>query len=110
MDIRLFVVGQPGLYQCGGGDEIGWCFVVILVAFSCLSVLGRSPLGVFARYVRGLLTFPSLILHILELYSIIYCDHTHHSTMREKKDQAIGDRFVNRFEAELQKLKNGLSK
>ena len=26
--------------------------------------------------------------------------------MREKKDQAIGDRFVTRFEAELQKLNN----
>jgi transposase len=38
--------------------------------------------------------------------TLLYC----HSTMREKKDQAIGDRFVNRFEAELQKLKNGLSK
>ena len=38
--------------------------------------------------------------------TLLYC----HSTMREKKDQAIGDRFVNRFEAELQKLANGLSK
>ena len=38
--------------------------------------------------------------------TLLYC----HSTMREKKDQAIGDRFVNRFETELQKLNNGLSK
>jgi len=38
--------------------------------------------------------------------TLLYC----HSTMREKKDQAIGDRFINRFEAELQKLNTGLSK
>lgn len=38
--------------------------------------------------------------------TLLYC----HSTMREKKDQAIGDRFVDRFEAELQKLNNGLPK
>jgi hypothetical protein len=30
--------------------------------------------------------------------------------MREKKDQAIGDRFISRFEQELQKLSNGLHK
>jgi len=35
---------------------------------------------------------------------LLYC----HSTMREKKDQAIGDRFINRFEDELKKLNNGL--
>ena len=77
MDNRLFVVDPQGQCQCGGEDEIGWLFEVILVTFSCLVVLGRSPLGVFARYVRGLLTFPSLILHISALYSIIYCDHSH---------------------------------
>jgi len=38
--------------------------------------------------------------------TLLYC----HSTMREKKDQAIGDRFINRFEQELQKLSNGLHK
>lgn len=38
--------------------------------------------------------------------TLLYC----HSTMREKKDQAIGNRFVNRFEGELQKLDNGLPK
>ena len=38
--------------------------------------------------------------------TLLYC----HSTMREKKDQAIGNRFVNRFEGELQKLNNGLAK
>ena len=38
--------------------------------------------------------------------TLLYC----HSTMREKKDQAIGDRFTGRFEAELQKLNSGLSK
>lgn len=38
--------------------------------------------------------------------TLLYC----HSTMREKKDQAIGDRFSSRFETELQKLKSGLSK
>ncbi|MGK0273588.1 MAG: hypothetical protein ACI88H_004269, partial [Cocleimonas sp.] len=43
-----------------------------------LSVLGRSPLLVFARYVRGLLTFPSLILHIFHRFSIIYLDHSHY--------------------------------
>ncbi len=37
---------------------------------------------------------------------ILYC----HSTRREKKDQAIGDRFVSRLEEELQKLSNGLEK
>ena len=37
---------------------------------------------------------------------LLYC----HSTMREKKDQAIGDRFVRRFEEDLQKLENGLHK
>jgi transposase len=36
----------------------------------------------------------------------LYC----HSTRREKKDQAIGDRFVRRFEEELRKLANGLNK
>lgn len=36
--------------------------------------------------------------------TLLYC----HSTMREKKDQAIGDRFISRFEDELKKLHNGL--
>lgn len=36
--------------------------------------------------------------------TLLYC----HSTMREKKDQAIGDRFTNRFEDELKKLNTGL--
>jgi transposase len=38
--------------------------------------------------------------------TLLYC----HSTRREKKDQAIGDRFVSRFEEDLQKLSNGLHK
>lgn len=38
--------------------------------------------------------------------TLLYC----HSTMREKKDLAIGNRFENRFEEELQKLNNGLPK
>lgn len=38
--------------------------------------------------------------------TLLYC----HSTMREKKDQAIGDRFIRRFEADLQTLENGLHK
>jgi transposase len=38
--------------------------------------------------------------------TLFYC----HSTMRKKKDQAIGDRFINRFEQELQKLSKGLHK
>jgi len=37
---------------------------------------------------------------------LLYC----HSTRREKKDQAITDRFVSRFEEDLQKLANGLPK
>lgn len=38
--------------------------------------------------------------------TLLYC----HSTRREKKDQAIGDRFVSRFEEDLHKLNNGLHK
>ncbi len=38
--------------------------------------------------------------------TLLYC----HLTMREKKDQAIADRFVKRFEEALQKLSIGLSK
>ena len=38
--------------------------------------------------------------------TLLYC----HSTRREKKDQAIGDRFVGRLEEELVKLNNGLQK
>jgi transposase len=38
--------------------------------------------------------------------TLLYC----HSTRREKKDQAIADRFVSRFEEDLQKLANGLHK
>ena len=38
--------------------------------------------------------------------TLLYC----HSTQREKKDQAIGNRFLRRFEEELQKLANGLDK
>lgn len=38
--------------------------------------------------------------------ALVYC----HSTRREKKDQAIGDRFVSRLEDELMKLNNGLQK
>ena len=38
--------------------------------------------------------------------TLLYC----HSTRREKKDQAIGDRFVKRFEDNLQKLNDGLHK
>jgi transposase len=38
--------------------------------------------------------------------TLLYC----HSTMREKKDQAIDDRFTSRFEEALQKLNNGLHK
>ena len=37
---------------------------------------------------------------------LLYC----HSSLREKKDQAIGDRFIRRFEEDLQKLNNGLHK
>ncbi len=37
---------------------------------------------------------------------LLYC----HSTRREQKDQAIMDRFVRRFEEELQKLASGLTK
>jgi transposase len=36
--------------------------------------------------------------------TLLYC----HSTRREKKDQAIGDRFIGRLEEELAKLNNGL--
>jgi transposase len=38
--------------------------------------------------------------------TLLYC----HSSMREKKDQAISDRFTNRFLEDLQKLNNGLHK
>ncbi len=38
--------------------------------------------------------------------TLLYC----HSTRREKKDQAIGDRFVKRFEENLHKLDDGLHK
>ncbi|MCP3888078.1 MAG: IS1634 family transposase [Desulfobulbaceae bacterium] len=38
--------------------------------------------------------------------TLLYC----HSTRREKKDRAIGERFVSRFEEELVKLNNGLHK
>ncbi len=38
--------------------------------------------------------------------TLLYC----HSSMREKKDQAISDRFTNRFLEDLQKLSNGLHK
>lgn len=38
--------------------------------------------------------------------TLLYC----HSSMREKKDQAISDRFTNRFVEELEKLSNGLRK
>ena len=38
--------------------------------------------------------------------TLLYC----HSTRREKKDQAIGDRFVGRLEEELVRLNNGLHK
>lgn len=38
--------------------------------------------------------------------TLLYC----HSTRREKKDQAISDRFVSRLEEELVKLNNGLHK
>lgn len=38
--------------------------------------------------------------------TLLYC----HSTRREKKDQAIGDRFIGRLEEELVKLNNGLHK
>ena len=38
--------------------------------------------------------------------TLLYC----HSTRREEKDQAIGDRFTNRFEEALQKLAGGLHK
>jgi transposase len=38
--------------------------------------------------------------------TLLYC----HSTRREKKDQAIGERFINRLEGELVKLNNGLHK
>ncbi len=38
--------------------------------------------------------------------TLLYC----HSTMREKKDQAIGDRFLRRFKEALEKLNSGLRK
>ena len=38
--------------------------------------------------------------------TLLYC----HSTRREEKDQAIGARFINRFEEALQKLAGGLHK
>ncbi len=39
---------------------------------------------VFARYVRGLLTLPSHILHILTFYSIIYRADSHSQSFKEK--------------------------
>jgi len=38
--------------------------------------------------------------------TLLYC----HSTRREEKDRAIGDRFINRFEEALRKLAGGLHK
>lgn len=38
--------------------------------------------------------------------TLLYC----HSTKREQKDRAIGERFISRFEEDLQKLANGLHK
>jgi transposase len=38
--------------------------------------------------------------------TFLYC----HSTSKQEKEQAIGNRFVQRFEEELQKLNNGLQK
>jgi hypothetical protein len=35
-----------------------------------------NPSTIFARYVRGLLYYPSPILQILNYFSIIYCDHS----------------------------------
>jgi len=42
--------------------------------------MGRS-LFCISRYMRGLLAHPSLILHILSIFSIIYCDDSHEWTM-----------------------------
>ena len=64
------------LRQCNGVDEKDWLFERVLITLLLPSWQWAGVFFVFARYMRGLLAHPSLILHILSISSIIYFDHS----------------------------------
>ncbi len=71
-DNRLSVADRPDQCQCGEEGEKGWLIQVILLTFSCLSVLGRSPLcickvreGTPFLSITYLAHFSSLFHHLL---------------------------------------------
>ncbi|MBT6504285.1 MAG: helix-turn-helix domain-containing protein [Deltaproteobacteria bacterium] len=79
------------LRQYNGVNEKDWLFERVLITLLLpFLAMGRS-LFCISRYMRGLLAHPSLILHILSIFSIIYCDDS--QLLKEKGPQALKRRF-----------------
>jgi hypothetical protein len=76
MDIHLVGVASQDPYQYGEEEKKDWLFEVILLTLILpfFDFWAGVPSVDLARYVRGLLSLPSHILHILHYFSISYCD------------------------------------
>ena len=84
MDILCFEPVRQGPNQSDKEDKKDWLFEEVLITFFLPFLLGNwagVPSTIIARYMRGLLFFPSPISQILCYFSIIYCDRSHLSTV-----------------------------
>ena len=80
MDIHLAGAGLQDPYQYGEEVKKDWLSEVILVALILPSFgfWAGVPSVHPSRYVRGLLSLPSRILHISDCFSINYRDASHY--------------------------------
>jgi hypothetical protein len=79
MDILCFEPVRQGPNQSDEEEKKDWLFEEVLITFFLPFLLGNwagVPSTIFAKYVRGLLFFPSTISQILCYFSIIYFDHS----------------------------------
>ena len=79
LDIHLACAALQDLYQYGVEVKKDWLFEVILVALipPFFRFWAGVPSVALSRYVRGLLSLPSHILHISDCFSISYLDSSH---------------------------------
>ena len=85
-NMNIPLVGVAGLnpYQYGEEVKKDWLFEVILVALFLpfFRFWAGVPSVALSRYLRGLLSLPSHILHISDYISINYLDSFHVSTKK----------------------------
>lgn len=77
MDIHLADVAWQDPHQCGEEGKKDWLFEVILLSFILPFrwFWAGVPSALLASNMRGLLSRPSHILHILDYFSINYRDN-----------------------------------